>query len=167
MKRDLKPLGLLLSLLFMAITIMLLFGSCSGKKYLPQVQTIETLKTVEKTVFKDTTITRTIPGDTVIVEKLLPGKVPDMEPIKAENEWAIAQAWVYNGKQVIHLLIKPKVFEFALQNKTQIKYVNRVKTVENTKFVKHIPKWLFWLLAVLLANLAFTVYRFKRTGRIF
>jgi hypothetical protein len=122
-----------------AFLLVVFFFGCSSKNY-PQQSTIEKIVTIEKTVYKDTTITRTIPGDTVIVEKVLSIPVPNLEPIKAENQYAMAQAWVFNGKQHLHLLTKPKAFNFDLKNKAETIYITKDKIVESVVNVRFIPK---------------------------
>ena len=132
------------------VVLSIVLASCSPCKRLarkcpPQIIT----EVKDSVVYRDTIIYRDrileikIPGDTVIVEKTVPVK-EDIFPIRAENDYATASAWVESSKLKLELIQKEQVIKQILQNaeKETIYWKEKYQNEKQTVIIKekYIPK---------------------------
>jgi len=154
------------------LLVILLFGSCATQKRClqkfpisPEIIRHDSIVVRDSVVYRDRIVYDTIRGDTVLVE----GKVrivkeaPISDTIKAENDYALAKAWVDNRKLKLQLEQKEQVIERKLKA-AEIETTHwreRYETLKELKVFekKYIPKiykftfWAFWVI-VLLAGVA-------------
>ena len=160
---------------FLAISIILLssialFSSCATQKRCQQLypsttNNTETVKVEKQVVYKDTTIYRTLPTDTIRVEQKVLIPVPDLPTIKAENKYCIAQSWVSEGIQFLNLTIKPVKLEFTAQNKIETLKIEDSKVKEIIISKPYIPKVYKWALNIVLVEILmfflWLLYKFR------
>ena len=112
-------------LLFLLLSILLL-SSCAPCKRLtkkcPPVVIKERYDSIivkDTIVYKDKVIPVYIKGDTQYVEKPLPVAV-NIAPLKLENQYALAKAWVENTKLKLWLQTKEQVINLRVDSAIQI-----------------------------------------------
>ena len=100
--------------------------------------------------YRDTTIYRDVPGETIIkvldLDDLLASidcpEMPEIEPIHAETELASVDVWVDEGKLKMRLIQNDKLFQFyldsAIRESRDTVWMDRVIPVEVK--VKVVPK---------------------------
>jgi hypothetical protein len=129
--------------------LMFLFVGCTTQKrcnrlYPPIESKKDSVNIQKEVVLKDTTIYKTLPPDTVTIEKNLPANSPNFDPVIAENQYAFAMAWANNGVFYLLLHNKPQPFAFTLQNKTTKESYHRNQSEVKVKQIRYIPKLFKW-----------------------
>ena len=166
--------------------VLALFASCSpcarlARKCPPQIETIIR----DSIVFKDTIIYRDriveieIPADTttdtqdispILTSTYIEGdKELNIDPIRIENDYAKASAWVESSILKLELIQKEQVIEKILEDaeKEVISWKEKYTNKEVTKIVteKYIPKIYkisLWVCITLLGSIIlYVVYRIK------
>jgi hypothetical protein len=155
-----------LAVLSLLLALILLGGqSCSKKycaaKYPPETITKEVIKEVEKVVVKDTTITITLPADTltfsdtIYVDKKCQVKI---SPVVRENERVKVTAYILNNRLFIEVVNKPMAYEITLKKAlTERNYwkelaeskIETIKVNEKTRFDRFARQY-FWVTSILI-----------------
>ena len=110
------------------------------------------------TIYRDTTIYKEIPGETVVKEVpiLLPTPMPEIEPVRAEVDLASAEARILKDKLRLTLIQKDSILEFKIDSAIRVS-ADTVR-IKDLKIVEKPiePKWYpffkagFWILGVLM-----------------
>lgn len=102
-------------------------------------------------IYKDRLVPYKIPGDTIWQDKPIPG-IPEKintAPMRLENTYAIAEAWIENSKLRLKLQQKDQVITFKLDSADRIAkhWEERYREASSVKVLppeKYTPK--FWLI---------------------
>lgn len=155
------------------ITILLglLITSCSPK-IIKEVVTKDSIIYKEKISYRDTTIFRYLPGDTVYKETIVyvdkaTGLV-NSKKLFAFTSLAEASAWVYNSKLFLNLIQKDTTIEIRLDSaikeasywKEKYQNSNTVVTKEVTKSPWYM-KVLAWIGSLSLVVIGLWIYKTK------
>jgi hypothetical protein len=160
------------------IVILLSLASCVTQKrcyqkFPPQVVTIrhDSIVIKDSLVYRDRLVPYKIPGDTVWKEKPIPG-IPEkinVPPMKLENLYAEAQAWIENSMLKMSLRQKDQVINFRLDSADKERshweylYKNEKQTITLPP-VKYTPK--FWLITgccfigLIVAGIGILIFKF-------
>jgi hypothetical protein len=143
-----------------------------NEKFPPQTITItkDSIINKEKIVIKDTTIIRTIPGDTVHkIDTVIGNKgVVNSKKVFAETSLAKATAYVYKNKLYLELIQKDTTLEFKLDSaikeatywKEKYQNSSTVVTKETSKSPWYM-KVLAWIGSVCLVVIGIWFYKTK------
>lgn len=153
------------------ILLGLLITSCSPK-IIKEVVTKDSIIYKEKISYRDTTIFRYLPGDTVYKETIVyvdkaTGLV-NSKKLFAFTSLAEASAWVYNSKLFLNLIQKDTTIEFRLDSaikeasywKEKYQNSNTVVTKEVTKSPWYM-KVLAWIGSLSLVVIGLWIYKTK------
>ena len=128
------------------LVVLVSFASCVTQKrclskFPPQVVTVrhDSIIIKDSIVYKDRLVPYKIPGDTVWAEKPIPVPVTlNVPPIKLENTYARAEAWIENSKLKMKLEQKDQVIKFKLDSADRERYHWQSKW-ENEKQIITLP----------------------------
>lgn len=177
-RNALWSVGMFAAWVLVCFALILFLSGCATQKrcerlYPPIEQGRDCTIIQKEVILKDTTIYRTLPPDTVLINQILPGSAPNIEPMTAENKTAIARAWMDGGRLWLTLFNKPVPFAFTLQNRqtneSKVRTVRETK-IERVKYVSNFHKWAGYLIiAQIIAGVAVLVhyglrYRKKMLG---
>lgn len=153
------------------ILLGLLITSCSPK-IIKEVVTKDSIIYKEKISYRDTTIFRYLPGDTVYKETIVyvdkaTGLV-NSKKLFAFTSLAEASAWVYNSKLFLNLIQKDTTIEIRLDSaikeasywKEKYQNSNTVVTKEVTKSPWYM-KVLAWIGSLSLVVIGLWIYKTK------
>lgn len=153
------------------ILLGLLITSCSPK-IIKEVVTKDSIIYKEKISYRDTTIFRYLPGDTVYKETIVyvdkaTGLI-NSKKLFAFTSLAEASAWVYNSKLFLNLIQKDTTIEFRLDSaikeasywKEKYQNSNTVVTKEVTKSPWYM-KVLAWIGSLSLVVIGLWIYKTK------
>ena len=152
--------------LIIAILVIVLLGSCASQKrcaikfpVTPEIVRHDSIVYKDTIIYHDRVIHDTIYPDTVFSE----GKVriikdaPISEVVRAENEYAVAKAWVENKKLKLQLEQKGQVIDRIIENaeKETIHWKEEYHSLKETKVTveKYIPKIYkasLWILIIIV-----------------
>jgi hypothetical protein len=122
-------------------------------------------------VYRDRLVPYKIPGDTVWQEKPIPG-IPEkinVSPMRLDNTYAFAEAWIENSKLKMKLQQKDQVINFRLDSADRERshweylYKNDKQTITLPP-VKYTPK--FWtitgscFIGLIIAGIVFVIFKF-------
>ena len=144
--------------LILFIAVLLLFTGCitqskCDRKFPPEVMVIRTDSIIhtKETIYRDTTITIIIPGDTVRDSvQVVNGQT--LKPSILNTQFAESKAWVENGTLKHELRQKDTVYKVKLNNAIRLTWERAEKFYNSkevqVKTVRYIPQWVWWCLGV-------------------
>jgi len=137
-----------------------LFTSCVTQKkciskYPPEIirERYDSIIIKDTIIYKDRIVPLIIKGDTITVEKQVPGYI-DISAIRVDNSYAYASAWVQNSKLKLSLIQKEQVINFRLDSADKIsrhwqfQYIKEKESksqIIREKYVPKITKVLSWI----------------------
>ena len=169
---SIKAKSLSLRIVFIALVLLMSSGCVTQKRCLnkfPPVVTTITDTIPGETVYKDTTIYVSVPGDTIITDTTIiisdSGRIQFAE-VFAETELAYAHSWIQVDRLRLELIQKDSLYQFKLdsairENTDTIKIVQK-EVVEVPKIPKSHPFFkfgFFILLGLFLFTIVFLIIR--------
>ena len=164
------------------LLILILFSSCVSqkkclKRYPPETIRVryDSISIKDSIIYKDRIIERIIKADTVYKDKLIPVPITlNVPPLIAENDYAIAKAWIQDSRLKLQLEQKDQVIQFKLDSADKIskhwEYKYRMESEKQTtvireKFIPRIYKVaLFIVIGELIALIIYMYIKLKGGG---
>lgn len=169
------------------ILVILMAGCCTQKRCLTKYPSQTIIERSDTTIYRNTIIYRdrvvwdTIQADTQFMEVVIPVNIPlPSDTAKAENDYAIAKAWLENKKLKLELQQKEQVIERRLANVEierkywEQRYIEETRKETRIEYKKRpINKFTFWFtivtiilfLSVIGWKLAFRKFTFVNSFR--
>lgn len=162
------------------LTALLLGTSCVTQKrcynkFPPKTETIikDSLVIKDTIIYRDRLVPFYIKGETVYKDSIIPGMPEKINtaPIKLENTYAIAEAWIENSKLKMKLQQKDQVIKFKLDSADKVskhweyKWTHEKQTITlppvkyTSKFAKFCIGFTIFIVVIVIGWGALKIYK--------